>query len=63
MVRAVWDFTRSVLGELSREEALLTALIFGGIVTFNWFPKLGEVVGGFLAAEDAVDEPSSGDGA
>jgi hypothetical protein len=50
----MWDFVRSLLGDLTFNELALVVLIFASVLLFSWAPRIGEAVG---AAFDADDEP------
>ena len=48
----MWDFLRSVLGDITRDEAVLVGLFFACVLLYSWFPKLGEAVGATFERDD-----------
>lgn len=51
----MWNFIRSILGEVTVNELTLVALLFAAILLFSWAPKLGEAVGGVFDDDEPPD--------
>jgi hypothetical protein len=48
----MWDFVRSLLGDVSANELVLVAVIFATVLLFSWAPRIGAAVGGLFDSDD-----------
>jgi hypothetical protein len=48
----VWDWLRSLFGEVTRNEVILVAIIFLCIMAYSWAPRLGEAAAGLFEGDE-----------
>ncbi len=50
--RAVWEYLRTILGEVNADELVLVGIIFSAVVAYTWAPKLGESIGALFEQDE-----------
>ncbi len=48
----MWDFLRTVFGEVTVDELVIVGIIFFSVLAFGWAPKAGELVGGVFEQDE-----------